>query len=161
VDTVSRSKQHPLSLITREDALSQVGWWYLALVLPPRPLPVHLEDIANPSQHLPTELRCLLLNKTTGSLSSSDLASKKTSMCPPSVLSLISLSLDTNLPTSQSRYSDSRTQNPWEFEPYFSVENDHSGTFSWLLIKQLVLSGWQVLLVLLSSVSQIFSITLK
>ena len=161
MDTVSRSKQHPLSLITREDALSQVGWWYLALVLPPRPLPVHLEDIANPSQHLPTELRCLLLNKTTGSLSSSDLASKKTSMCPPSVLSLISLSLDTNLPTSQSRYSDSRTQNQWEFEPYFSVENDHSGTFSWLLIKQLVLSGWQVLLVLLSSVSQIFSITLK
>ena len=161
MDTVSRSKQHPLSLITREDALSQVGSWYLALVLPPRPLPVHLEDIANPSQHLPTELRCLLLNKTTGSLSSSDLASKKTSMCPPSVLSLISLSLDTNLPTSQSRYSDSRTQNPWEFEPYFSVENDHSGTFSWLLIKQLVLSGWQVLLVLLSSVSQIFSITLK
>lgn len=72
------------------------------------PLPVHLEDIANPSQHFPAELRCLLLNKTTGSLSSSDLASKKKSMCLPSVSSLISLSLYTNLPTSQSRYSDSR-----------------------------------------------------
>lgn len=66
-DTVSRSKQLPLSEYKEKRSLSRAEQKDLAYVLE-LSLPVLLEDIANQSQHSPAELRCVLLNRTTGSL---------------------------------------------------------------------------------------------
>lgn len=103
----------------------------------PLSVSVFLQDIHSQSQHWPTEHRWIPLNRTTGSLYYPALANKEKPLAcllPKAWFYQIQAqnSLPPKLDTQIGEGLSTR-----EVRSEFSIHEDHSGIFSWLLIKYL------------------------